>query len=210
MGPPPIPQWVVKTPRPDISIGPTEDAVLNALQSPGLTKDIAQEFLATLAEPNARNGGQPLLHFGSTTSEERIRFPFMVFEGKSYATGKTIYEAQNQAAVSGACALEILHRLDDLVQKTKPGSRSKENHIVFSICTQGPIHELWAHYTTKREDGGRVYNSKIWKSCNVAVESEVPSFLEAVDNVMRWGLEGHLEGIAKQLKQLCKGVPMSD
>ena len=35
----------------------------------------------------------------------RIRFPFLVVEGKSYATGETVFEAENQAAVSGACPL---------------------------------------------------------------------------------------------------------
>ena len=133
----------------------------------------------------------------------------MPVEGKSYATGTNIYEAQNQAAVSGACALEILHRLDDLAQKAKPSSYSKGQHIVFSVCTQGPIHELWVHYTTE-EDGDRMYNNKIWKTCNMAVDCEVLEFLEAVDNVMKWGSEGHLKKIVEQLKLVWAAVlPLS-
>ena len=134
----------------------------------------------------------------------------MSVDGKSYAAGRTIYEAQNQAAVSGACALEILHRLDDLAQKAKPGSHSEGPHIVFSVYTQGPIHELWVHYTTE-EDGDRIYHNQIWKSCNMGVECEVPGFLEAIDNVMRWGLEGHLEKIVNQLKLVwAAALPSSD
>lgn len=208
MGPPPTPQWDVKTPRPDISIGLSNDAVVNALRSPHLTRKGAKNLLTTLAAPDARNNGKPLLCLGSTKQEVQIRFPFMPVEGKSYATGRTIYEAQNQAAVSGACALEILHRLDDLAQKAKPSSHSKGQHIVFSVCTQGPIHELWTHYTTE-EDGDRIYNNKIWKSCNMAVDCEVPGFLEAVDNVMRWGPGGHLEKIVNQLKLVWAAAPPS-
>lgn len=38
----------------------------------------------------------------------RIRFLFLVVEGKSYATDETVFGAQNQAAVSGTYALKIL------------------------------------------------------------------------------------------------------
>lgn len=151
---------------------------------------------------------QPQLCMGSTKPEVQIRFPFMPVEGKSYATGKTIYEAQNQAAVSGACALEILHRLDDLAQKAQPSSKSKGQHIVFSVCTQGPIHELWVHYTTE-EEGRRIYNNRVWKSCNMAVDCEVLGFLEAVDNVMRWGSGEHLENIVARLKTVWAAAPPS-
>lgn len=44
------------------------------------------------------------------------------------------------------------------------------------------------------------YYMKMVKSCNMAVDCEVPGFLEAVDNVMKWGLGGHLDKVANQLK----------
>lgn len=201
MRPPPTPGWDVKTPRPDISVGLSNDAIINALHLLDLTKKDAKDILKALTAPDLRNGGKPLLCLESTPQNIQIRFPFMPVEGKSYATGKTLYEAQNQAAVSGACALEILHRLNDLVQTADPNNQSKAQHIVFSICTEGPTHELWTHYTTE-EDGDRIYNSKIWKSSNLAIASEVLGFLEAVDNVMKWGMGEHLELIANQLKLL--------
>lgn len=197
-------QWGIKTPRPDILIGLKDEAVVDALQSKNLTSVGARTFLETLAAPNAQNGGKPFLLFRPTKQEMRIQFPFLSVEGKSFC--QTIYEAQNQAAVSGACALEILHGLDDLVQRVQSDSHLKKQHIVFSVCTQGPIHELWAHYTTETE-GYRVYHSKIWKSCNMAIECEIPGFLEAVDNVMRWGAGGHLKKIVDQLKLVLAAAP---
>ena len=50
-----------------------------------------------------------------------LAFPFAVVEGKAYSTGKQIFEAENQAAVSGACALKIQLNLDSLVNS---GTRS--------------------------------------------------------------------------------------
>lgn len=203
MGPLPTPQLEVKTPHPDISVGISDSAVVNALQSKGITGKQAKDFIKTLAIPDAQNGGRPLLCSRPTKQEIHIRFPFLPVEGKAYATGRTIYEAQNQAAVSGACSLEILHNLDDLVRRA---SANPENHpklqpIVFSVCTQGPFHELWAHYTTE-EDGERNYWQKLWNSCNVALDCENSQFLEDVDNVMKWGVGGHLDNVANQLNMV--------
>ena len=199
MGPPPTPQSEVKTPRPDISIGLSDAAVVNALQSRGLTEKGAKSLLKNLATPDARNGDRPLLCSEPTQAALQIRFPFLPVEGKSYATSRTIYEAQNQAAVSGACSLKILHDLDDLARKADPRSYCKGQLIVFSICTEGPTHELWAHYITV-EDGDRMWHMVIVKTCNMAVCSEIPGFLEAVDNVMHWGTGEHLEKTANQLR----------
>lgn len=44
-------------------------------------------------------------------------FPFTVVEGKAYSIGKQIFEAENQAAVSVACAHNILHRLDRMANR---------------------------------------------------------------------------------------------
>ena len=199
MGPPLNSQRDIKTPCPDISVGISNDAVVDALQSQGLTRKEAKSLLEALAKPDGRNGGKPLLCLGGTKRELQIRFPFMLVEGKSYASGRSIYEAQNEPAVSGACALEIFHRLDDLVQKAKSRSPCKVRHKVFSVCTQGPIYELWVHYTTE-QDGDRIYYNKVWESCNMAVQCEVLGFLEAIDSVMDWGTRVRLEKIARQLK----------
>lgn len=119
-----IPPSEVKTPRPNISIGLRDDAIMNALQLRGLPGAKAKKFIEALAKPHPQKN-TVLLHSQPTHSELQIRFPFSFVEGKSYATSRTIYEAQNQAAVSGACSLKILPDLDDLVRKSDPGSYSK-------------------------------------------------------------------------------------
>ena len=145
MPPSPFPQQDVspiKTPRPDISIGLRNAVVVNALQPRGLTETEANDFLEDLQETKARNRSEPILCSEPTQRALHIRFPFLSVEGKAYATGNPVFHAQNQAAVSGACALKILHDLGDLACSANPGSHSKDRPIVFSICTEGPYHEL--------------------------------------------------------------------
>ena len=77
-----------------------------------------------------------------------IVFPFTVVEGKAYSTGIQIFEAQNQAAVSGASGLKIQLSLNELVKRSTtssdvPPSLSKDQPpLFFSIYTEGPYHEL--------------------------------------------------------------------
>lgn len=140
-----------------------------------------------------------------------INFPFLIVEGKSYATGKTIFEAQNQAAVSGACALKILHDLADLADRADRAEDSSESHtrkahpLVFSICTEGPSHELWAHYTVM-EDGVRKFNMSILKTWHASIRNEVLRFLTAVDNVISWGSGDYLDDVAERLRKVAKHV----
>ena len=205
--PPPLPlqQGVlsVKTPCPDISIGLRTAIIVNALQSQGLTKIEAKDFLEELQETQDPNHSEPILCSEPTQRRLGIRFPFMPVEGKAYATSKPIFDAQNQAAVSGACALKILHNLDDLAARAHPESHSQGQPMVFSICTEGPIHELWAHYTTT-EDGVRMYNMIILKTCNAVLHKELLKFLIAVDNMMSWAIGGFLDNITKQLGEVAK------
>ncbi|KAL8769854.1 MAG: hypothetical protein Q9209_004292 [Squamulea sp. 1 TL-2023] len=208
MLPPPAPQQdvsSVKTPRPDISIGLRNTVVVKALQSQGLTNTEADGFLEYLQETKAQNRNEPILCSEPTQRAVGIRFSFCPVEGKAYATGNPIYDAQNQAAVSGACALKILHDLDDLAGRADPESHSKDQPMVFSICTEGPYHELWAHYTTT-EDDVRMYNMIILKTCNAVLHNELLGFLTAVDNVMNWAVGKFLENITKQLGAVAKAA----
>ena len=202
MEPPSISHSEVKTPRPDISIGLRDTAITKALQSRGLKGANLRELLQVLAMPRPPND-TPLLCSEPTQAALQIRSPFLLVEGKSYATSRTIYEAQHQAAVSGACSVKILHDLDRLVHTSDPGSYSRgQQPMVFSVCTEGPIHQLWVHYTTAEDghnDSDRMYYIAQIKSCDVGIRDHVPGFLEAVDNVMRWGSCKHKETIAEQL-----------
>lgn len=206
--PPPPPQQdvsSVKTPRPDISIGLCTAVIVNALQSHGLTKTEANDLLKHLQETQSPNRSEPILCSEPTQRALDIRFPFLPVEGKAYATGSNVYDAQNQSAVSGACALRILHDLNDLAGRADPGSHSKNQPMVFSICTEGPYHELWVHYTTT-EDGVRMYDMAILKTCNAVLRDELLGFLIAVDNVMSWAVGEFLENITKQLGAVAKAA----
>jgi hypothetical protein len=56
----------------------------------------------------------------------------MVIEGKSYATGKPVFEAQNRAAVSGSCMTNLQHKLADLTERASPGSYQRKAPLAFS------------------------------------------------------------------------------
>lgn len=134
--------FLIKTPRPDISIGLRNAVLVKALQSEGLNKLEAKNLLEKLQDIKARNCSEPALCSKPTPRALDIRFPFLPVESKAYATGNPVFDAQNQAAVSGACALNILHNLDKLARSADSGSPSDYQFMVFSVCTEGPYHEL--------------------------------------------------------------------
>ncbi|KAH0565053.1 hypothetical protein GP486_001563 [Trichoglossum hirsutum] len=203
----------IKTPRPDITAGLLTTAVIKALESRGLNNTAAESLLKDLQQQvsNYRSldlPPEPFLCSEPTQRALNIRFPFLIVEGKSYATGRSVYEAQNQAAVSGACALKILHNLATL-EACAGGDNAAaldprtDLPIVFSICTEGPYHELWCHYTTI-EDGIRKYNMNIWKVCHGSLPDDMLDFLVAVDNVLRWGAGTFLDKITGQLGKVAE------
>lgn len=192
---------LIKTPRPDITIGIFHGALNTALQSQGLNDTEAEDLLRALQKQmTCRKGNQESALCSEPTSRPlEIRFPFLIVEGKSHATGKHIFEAQNQAAVSGACALKILHDLDELVDRASQGhSSTEDSRLVFSICTQGPFHELWAHYTVV-VNGIRNFHMIPVQACRAPILKGVLEFLVMVDNVMSWGTGEFLDGIVERL-----------
>lgn len=193
MPPPSLPLPVVKTPRPDITIGFDHDIIVKALVAQGLQQRAASKFLIHMQEMQ--------LLCSSPTDDWITRFPFIVVEGKSYSTGKTVFEAQNQASVSGSCMVNLQHQLADLARKTTSKAYNSEQPLAFSICTQGPLFELWVHYSTL-SDGCRVQNMNILKTCNASLLNEVIAFLLVVDHVMIWAKDNFLSNIGKTLKSI--------
>lgn len=207
----------IKTPRPDISIGTEETAVfsalsaLSALSSQNLNNTETKEFLQQLEDVrvSSEQGGpaEPLLIIVPTQSASGLVFPFAVVEGKAYSTGKQVFEAQNQAAVSGASGLKIQLSLNKLVERTSsnvsPIPSKDQPPLFFSICTEGPYHELWAHYT-HIEDGVRKFNMKLLKICNAVLLEGMEDFIVAVDNVLRWGSGPFLESVVERLGRVAR------
>ncbi|KAF2006216.1 hypothetical protein P154DRAFT_255438 [Amniculicola lignicola CBS 123094] len=205
MPPPPPPGSLIKTPQPDISIGIQLTALISALTSRNLNKVEAEGFLTWLQDELVKytpHGPRtPMLIAVPALRALDLAFPFAVVEGKAYSTGKQIFEAENQVSVSGACGLKIQLDLDNLVARGH--TRSDAPHITstplfFTICTEGPIHELWAHWADV-EDGVRTFGSKLLDSCNALLLEQGESFLIKLNNISLWGLGPFMESVVERL-----------
>ena len=207
----------VKTPRPDITIGIKESALISALVSSISSQDFnytkAKQFLEKLQDAtmtSGRDGPQePALIIVPTQRESTLTFPTLVFEGNGYSTGKQVFEAQNQAAVSGAGGVKIQLMLDELVKRATKSSdialptSKKQPALVFSICTEGPHHELWAHYTVI-EDGERQFNMVLLDTCHGVVLKQVERFFVQVYNVMIWTGGPFLKTVVERLGEVAR------
>ena len=214
MAPPSLPRDCssTKTPRPDISVGIQLSAIISTL-SAKLNKAKARQFLAWLQNEMTQHEPsgplEPMLIPVPAPRALDLAFPFAVVEGKAYSTGKQIFEAENQAAVSGACGLKIQLDLDNLVDGgatssdalTKPPE--SEFPLFFSVCTQGPIHELWAHWTIV-EDGVRMFESKLLDSCNALLSKHSEEFMVRVNNVGVWGTGPFMKSVVERLGKVAK------
>ena len=204
---------LIKTPCPDFSIGTNQTALTSALSRALLNfNDIETErFLDRLKGGNMPNDpDEPALIFVPTQRPSTLVFPFAVVEGKAYSTGKQIFEAQNQAAVSGVSALKIQLCLDALVERATqnspdvPPTSLKEGHaLFFSVCTEGPYHELWVHYTYIKH-GERIFNMALLKYCNGLVLEGLEDFIVAIDNVLRWGTGPFLDSVVERLEKVAR------
>lgn len=234
MGPPPrvpVPakedHSPLKTPVPDMSLGIHLQALISALSLQSqVNKHRARDFLAWIQKELVQHepGGpfEPMLTMVPAVRAMDLTFPFAVIEGKAYSTGKQIYEAENQAAVSIACAHNILRQLDYLVASdpSEPLAEEEEAEqqgegeiqepqrprrqppsparVLFSITTQGPLHELWVHWTTV-EDGVRVFASKLCDSWNGLVPAQASDFIVKLYNVCAWGTGPFMKSLVENL-----------
>jgi len=205
----------IKTPCPDISVGTKYTALISALSSQILDNTRAKRFLEQLQNtmmPRERGGPEePLLIVVPTQRPSGLAFPFVVVEGKAYSTGKQIFEAENQAAVSAASGLKIQLCLNELVKRatTTTGSdvpltlSNTATPLFFSICTEGPYHELYAHYT-HIEDGVCKTKQTLLEICHGMLLKSVVDFIVAVDNVLRWGTGQFLESVVERLGMVAR------
>ncbi|KAF2808311.1 uncharacterized protein BDZ99DRAFT_464186 [Mytilinidion resinicola] len=221
--PPPAPPSVleadrspIKTPRPDISIGTEVTALTSALSSQDTNSSEAWLFLTQLQNMmvHRESGGpqEPVLISVPAPRASDLAFPFAVVEGKAYSTGKQVFEAENQAAVAGACGLKMQLCLDELVERAAPTPTSdvlpapkNQPALFFSICTQGPIHELWVHWTNV-EGGMRKFHMKLLKICHGVLLEGVEDFIVAVDNMLRWGTGQFLESVVERLGRVARNT----
>ena len=187
-------QDAVKTPRPDFTIGLLHSTVSHALMQRGLSKFKADDFLKGLQRERK-------LCSDPTQNFLNVRFPVLVIEGKAYATGKTVFEAQNQAAVSGGCMINLQQQLTDLFEAVFSTLGGGKTHLAFSICTEGPQIELWVHYTLS-EDNVRSHYMNIFRTCYGSLQGGLEDFLMDVERLMIWTKDGFLKEVADQLYEL--------
>ena len=138
--PPPAPPpkkdiFAVKSPRPNITIGPRVTNLIKKLKARGLGEIEAVDFLNHLEYQQA-------LRISPLQYPVPMCFLLFVVEGKSYSDGKTVFEAQNQAAVSGACMTDLQHDVAKFTESTCHGSYQSKELLAFSICSEGPMVQL--------------------------------------------------------------------
>lgn len=162
----------IETPRPDVSIGISMAEITSRLEKkiePPLAGDLLP-WLQNDANRFSKGRGGALLISRPALRASDLAFPIAVIEAEGYSTGKPIFEAQNQAAVAGACALKIQLDLENLARPIRRMSSDTSSSasralplMFFSVCTEGPSHELWAHYTVDKH-GVLTFGSTLLKN----------------------------------------------
>ncbi|PWY73918.1 hypothetical protein BO83DRAFT_336834 [Aspergillus eucalypticola CBS 122712] len=186
---PTIPIFKLKDPRPDICVGLSDENLANALV-PKKGRSAARRFLVDLQETSSLISDPHVTPLG-------LRFPFLVVEAKAAATGGNLYQAQNQAAVGGSAALQILKNLLDLQDLDEEDQEVTEDgpvvaqdlpntklRLAFSVTTEGPIHELWLHFQKPREEDFYMVCLGTWRT---TLKDGSLNFLRQLSAVLRWG-----------------------
>ncbi|KAF2123722.1 hypothetical protein P153DRAFT_435691 [Dothidotthia symphoricarpi CBS 119687] len=108
--------------------------------------------------------------------QQGLHFPFLLVEAKGLTASGNMMGAENQAAVGGACAINILEAL----QRIEPDFRP--SRIVFSISTEGPLHQLFIHYHID----GR-YHMVVHRAWRVTLQRDCTEFVIALARIIQWG-----------------------
>ncbi|PYH99754.1 hypothetical protein BO71DRAFT_313111 [Aspergillus ellipticus CBS 707.79] len=194
-----VPLFKLKDPRPDICVGLSDDSLWNALE-PKKDRTVARNFLFDLQNTSSLISDPHVIPLG-------LRFPFLIIEAKSAATGGNLYQAQNQAAVGGSTAIRILKSLSAIgssEQEAEDNGMSAElphfePHMVFSVTTEGPIHELWLHFQMPQEDDFSMVCIGAWRTTLRDGSMDLVSHISAV---LRWGHSQLKDGIVSILVDL--------
>ena len=191
----------VKTPRPDCTIGHQHSTVVDALVRLGLSKHKANDLIRELQ----RRGK---LFSDPTQDFLDVRFPIQVIEGKAYATGRTNFEAEDQAAVSGACMVNVQQQLDDLYESVSPDAKKSRTPFAFSVCMEGPVIQYWVNYFFV-EEGIRMHYMNLLAVCNGALYDTLEVLLVKWQQLMDWYGNEYLTEIATKLYRIAKYIERS-
>ena len=137
-----------------------------------------------------------------------FQFSFLVKEGKAKSTGKTLFEAENQAARGGAYLLnlhcQLMHELDD--KFWVPGEDENRTPLAFSICSKGFTVQLWAHYHESVE-GVDQYIMHLIEGFYVQRVNGMVAFLTLVDQLITWYKDVVLTKIANLFSKMISEEP---
>jgi hypothetical protein len=98
--------------------------------------------------------------------------------------------AENQAAVGGVCAINILRALQNLEPHFPLA------HIVFSVSTEGPLHQLNIHYIV----GGQ-YHMTVRRAWRTTLGRDCTEFVVALARIIQWGGDQYRNEITASLQR---------
>ena len=118
-----------------------------------------------------------------------LRFPFLLVEAKSGATGGKLYQAQNQAAVGGASAVNIQKALFGAADAPPLEIRGPQlagsltpMSLCFSVTTEGPVCEMWAHFWDETKSSYGMANIGIWRTTQEDSAFDLTSKISSILN----------------------------
>lgn len=177
----------ISTPKPDIALG-LAHVSFTRLQGKILWD--LQDTNSVLSEPHQSGIG--------------LHFPFLILEAKGLASGSNMIGAQNQAAVDCACALNILRDLKLAATNHAPRTSADQpstRQILFSVVTEGPIHELWVHY--QMDEAYHMTLLRIWRT---TIAKEAREFVQALGGILVWGVCGFRADVLQKLTAIETGL----
>ena len=180
----------VKTPRPDFTWGFHQSTITDALVQRGLIEPRASRLLPALQrEQNLCS--DPTQHFLD------VRFPIIIIElhdGENPLRGREPSCCFRKLYAHSPTAMETLYK--DVVLDSK--AEGDKSPLAFSLCTQGPIMELWVHHIVS-EDEITEYHMNLIATCHGSIPSELERFLVQMDCLIQWYKNEYLGTIADQL-----------
>ncbi|GMF78308.1 unnamed protein product [Aspergillus oryzae] len=183
----------LENPRPNISVGLSDIALAENLQSRQVND---AKYLLIDLQDNRQLISDP----GVTPLN--LHFPFLVFEVKSASTGGNLYQAQNQSAVGGASAIEILRALYKLCEGHIPNTSARNapstacQFLTFSVTTEGPVCELWVHFWNELDESYCMGNIDIWRFTH---KSKASNFISNLSSILNWGSTTFRDRVVQQL-----------
>ncbi|KAF2810851.1 uncharacterized protein BDZ99DRAFT_497792 [Mytilinidion resinicola] len=70
--------------------------------------------------------------------------------------------------------------------------------LVFSVTTQGPLHQLWVHY----QPAPHVYHMTPLKVWNAEDQDDAKGFMRAVFQILQWGSIVHWNEVHRHMSQI--------